>query len=58
VFPDAASAQARYQELKGFAPPLGDGYDYLAGTALLRLSQYLTPAQASAYEKAFQAAVS
>jgi len=35
---------------------VGDWYDYLSGPAVLRLSQYLTPAQAHAYEKAFAAA--
>lgn len=56
VFPTAAGAQARYQELKGFTAPFGDGYDYLAGTAVLRLSQYLTPAQARQYESALRQA--
>jgi hypothetical protein len=57
VFSTAAGAQARYQYLRGFQAPLGDGYDYLSGTAILRLSQYLTPAQARAYKAAFSAAV-
>jgi hypothetical protein len=35
---------------------VADGYDYLSGTAILRLSQYLTPAQARAYKAAFSAA--
>jgi hypothetical protein len=52
VFPTAAGAMARYQYLKGFKPPFGDGYDYVSGAAVLRLSQYLTPAQAHAYEAA------
>ena len=56
VFPTAAGAQARYQYLKGFKPPFGDGYDYLYGRAILRLSQYLTPAQAHAYETVFATA--
>src|SRR5215472_7402845 len=56
AFPDAASARARYEYLRGFQPPFGDGYDYLSGTAILRLSQYLTPAQARAYKAAFVAA--
>ena len=56
VFPDAANADARYTELKGFTAPFGDGYDYLTGTAVLRLSQYLTPAQASAYYNEFSTA--
>jgi hypothetical protein len=57
VFPDAASARARYERLRGFQPPFGDGYDYLSGTVILRLSQYLTPAQARAWKVAFTAAV-
>jgi hypothetical protein len=56
VFGTAAGAQARYQYLRGFQAPFGDGYDYLSGTAILRLSQYLTPAQAHAYKAAFTAA--
>jgi hypothetical protein len=56
VFSTAADAQARYQYLRGFQAPFGDGYDYLSGTAILRLSQYLTPAQARAYKAAFTAA--
>jgi hypothetical protein len=36
---------------------LADGYDYVAGGALLRLSNYLTPAQAQAYRADFTAAV-
>jgi hypothetical protein len=56
VFPTAAGARARYEYLRGFQPPFGDGYDYLSGAAILRLSQYLTPAQAHAYEAAFTAA--
>jgi hypothetical protein len=56
VFPTAAGAKARYQLLKGFTAPFGDGYDYLSGPAILRLSQYLIPAQARAYEAAFAAA--
>jgi hypothetical protein len=46
VYPTRAGALSRYSLLKSFTPPLGDGYDYLVGTAILRLSQYLTPAQA------------
>lgn len=56
VFPTAASARARYIDLRGFQPPFGDGYDYLAGTAILRLSQYLQPAAAHRYERAFRQA--
>jgi hypothetical protein len=57
VFPTVTDAQARYHYLRGFQPPFGDGYDLLTGTAILRLSQYLTPAQARAYKAAFRAAV-
>jgi hypothetical protein len=53
VFATPAGAGQRLAYLKGFGPPLGDGYDYQAGTAILRLSEYLTPAQAKAYEAAF-----
>jgi hypothetical protein len=56
AFSTAAGAQARYQYLRGFKAPFGDGYDYLSGAAILRLSQYLTPAQARAYRAAFTAA--
>jgi hypothetical protein len=56
AFPTTAGARARYEHLRGFQPPFGDGYDYLSGTAVLRLSQYLTPAQARAYEAAFSTA--
>ena len=53
AYPTAAAARARYTYLRGFQPPFGDGYDYLSGTATLRLSQYLLPAQARAYRAAF-----
>jgi hypothetical protein len=56
LFPDAASARIRYEYLRGFQAPFGDSYDYLSGTAILRLSQYLTPAQAHAYRAAFVSA--
>jgi hypothetical protein len=56
AFPTAAGARARYEYLRGFQPPFGDGYDYLSGTAILRLSQYLTPTQARAYDAAFATA--
>jgi hypothetical protein len=57
VFPTAAQAQARARYIQGFGPMLADGYDYTAGGALLRLSKYLTPAQAQAYKADFTAAV-
>ena len=53
MFPSVADAAQRLAELKSFKPPLGDGYDYQSGTAILRLSDYLTPAQARAYAAAF-----
>lgn len=40
VFPaarDARDAQAREAYIKSFTCPIGDGYDYPDGTALLRL---------------------
>ncbi len=54
VFPDATAAMSRYQYLKGFTAPLGDGYDFIAGTAVLRLSSFLTPVQARRYEAEFK----
>jgi hypothetical protein len=56
VFPSAADAQARLAYLKAFRPPFGDGYDYLAGPAILRVSNYLTPAQADQFRAAFHTA--
>jgi hypothetical protein len=58
AFGSMAAAGQRLAELKSLTPPIGDRYDYLSGTAILRLSNYLTPAQALAYLKAFTAAVS
>jgi hypothetical protein len=56
VFPSVPYAQARLAYLKAFQPPIGDGYDYLAGPAILRLSNYLTPAQAAKFHTAFNTA--
>lgn len=56
AFSTVADAQARLAYLKAFRPPFGDGYDYLAGLAILRLSNYLTPAQAAEFRAAFDAA--
>jgi len=56
VFPSVTDAQARLAYLKAFQPPIGDGYDYLAGPAILRLSNYLTPAQAAQARVAFDTA--
>jgi hypothetical protein len=50
VFPNAAYAGARETYVQAFTCPFGDGYDYLDGTALLRLACALTPAQAQANE--------
>jgi hypothetical protein len=58
VFAAQAAAHERIAYLRGFQPPLGEGYDFLAGTAILRLSNYLTPAQADAYRAAFIKAAS
>jgi hypothetical protein len=56
-YADSSGAQARYQELKGFSGTvLGDGYDYVSGPCVLRLSKDLTPTQASQYQQAFEAA--
>lgn len=51
-YPSAGGARARYEYLRSFQGGiLGDGYDYLAGTAVLRLSNFLTPSQAAAYRQ-------
>lgn len=57
VFADVAAAQARLQYLQAFKPPFGDGYDYLVGTALLRLATGYTPTQAATLKAAFTGAV-
>lgn len=57
VYPDAAGATARYKYLKSFDGTMfADGYDYLAGTAILRLDAHYTPAQATAMYNKFSAA--
>jgi hypothetical protein len=53
VFHNAASTRTRYEYLRGFQAPFGGGYDCLAGTPILRLSQVLTLAEAHAYRAAF-----
>lgn len=58
VFANVADAQARLTYLQAFKPPFGDGYDYLAGTALLRLSADYTPGQAQTIRAAFDQAAS
>lgn len=47
VFSSSAGAQARKDYVTGFACPFGDGYDYVSGTALLRLDCSITPGTAA-----------
>ena len=57
VYPDVAGAARRIAYLQGFAGTmLGDGYDYQAATAVLRLDRHYTPAQASVLAAAFRKA--
>jgi hypothetical protein len=54
VFSTPAEAQKRKTYLLAFAgTPFGDGYDYLAGTYLLRIFNSQTPTQAHALEAKF-----
>lgn len=53
VFPTASDAALRRDYVTGFQCPFGDGYDYLSGTALLRVSCSQTPVQAAAADKLF-----
>jgi hypothetical protein len=57
VFKTNADLMSRANYVSGFKCPFGDGYDFSAGTALLRLGCDLTPAQAHAEEARFSAAV-
>lgn len=57
VFTGHADAASREQYLENFTCPIGDGYDYLGGAALLRLSCDVTPSQAKTAEKKFRKAV-
>ena len=58
VFPTAAQATARAAYLfSTYAPILGSEYDYLTGPVLIRVSYYLTPAQAASYGTAAKAAL-
>ncbi|MFC5032767.1 hypothetical protein ACFPJ8_29040 [Streptomyces fildesensis] len=54
VFPttEAAKTRAEYiQKVTASIPMLAE-YDYPHGTVLVRVSRYLTPTQAAAYDKA------
>ncbi|MFD8726160.1 hypothetical protein ACFV2H_51720 [Streptomyces sp. NPDC059629] len=54
VFADAAGAQARAKYIETIikSMPAFTEYDYVQGTTLVRVSQYLTPAQAGEYKAA------
>jgi hypothetical protein len=57
VFSSKDDAKARKQLIDNITqkdPALGDGYDYLEGAALLRLSNKLVPAQAKVYDSTFK----
>jgi len=57
VFADAGGAKARMKYIQSCLksmPILGSEYDYVVGTALLRVSGLLTPTQAKAYQAAAQ----
>jgi hypothetical protein len=58
VFADPADMSKRMSYLGMFAAPLGDGWDFTHGTAILRLSPSYTPAQAKALETSFDRAAS
>lgn len=54
VFSTPPEAQKREAYLQAFAgTPIGDGYDYLVGTFLLRIFDSQTPTQAHALEAEF-----
>jgi hypothetical protein len=54
VFGDAAGAQARAKYIQAIAKamPAVAEYDYVHGSVLVRVSHYLTPAQAAGYKSA------
>lgn len=56
VFSNTGDMNSRLEYLKAFKPPFGDGYDYTAGTAILRLSSDWTPAQAKQLQVKFNTA--
>jgi hypothetical protein len=53
VFPTPGLAQERIAYLESFGPLISDGYDYLTGISVLRVSALDTPAQAHALEAVF-----
>lgn len=53
AFPDAADARLRYNYLRAFRPPIGDGYDFLYHAAILRLASIYTPSQAEKLKASF-----
>jgi len=56
-YPSPSGAQRRYETLRGYSGTvLGDGYDYVSGGCVLRLSTDLTPTQARQYQRAFTTA--
>lgn len=54
VFADPADAKARAKYIQAVTKsmPVFSEYDYVHGTVLVRVSHYLTPAQAAVYKKA------
>ncbi|MGW7612554.1 hypothetical protein ACWGKW_35950 [Streptomyces sp. NPDC054766] len=52
AFADASDARARAEYIRGIAKssPAFTEYDYVHGSALVRVSRYLTPKQAARYE--------
>lgn len=54
VFANEADAKARADYIKAItkSAPMFAEYDYLSGTVLIRVSHYLTPAQAADYKTA------
>lgn len=54
-YPSHGGAVDRYNYLKGFTGVLGDGYDYVSGSCVLRLTKDLVPTEASQFEQAFNA---
>lgn len=58
VYPTQNGAAQRVAYLKNFSGTVfGDGYDYTAGSAILRLDPTYTPAQAKTLEVQFQKSV-